>query len=515
MIGGSYMIRLIIVEDERVIRNGIKKHVPWKELGVGEVRAAENANEAYAMCEEYKPDIIISDIRMPGMNGIELCTKLREQFPESQIIFMSGFSDKEYLMAGISLGAISYVEKPIDITELSEAVKKAVDSVHRLKRQNTNVLHSLLRPSDSQEESVINPLHLLERGKILEHDTIFCIGVLESKKEVRDVLGFNRKCSDILHTMFQGKDIHFIADSMGNNRFVMLISADSEVQSYDMEFKSVVCQALLSVRGENDDWFLGVGSDVSALDLLSQSYQSALEALKSLSYKGWNTYAFYSEERMEYQDTITEEKKNRFYKILLNKKENDALCMLDEIYHMLLDSHAILNFHVRNIYFMLDNIVTQIDKVHHLNGFEQGEVVNAQFLDQAKTIYEMQEYVCRHLKEVLEETEEEQKNNFLIKHVMEYINQNLDNKDLCIQILADVVYLTPTYLSSLFKKKTGMTIGQYLTSMRIKKAEEILKNPQLKLYQVSEMVGYEDSNYFAKIFKKKTGMLPSEYREIK
>ena len=130
------MIKLILVEDERIIRNGIEKYMQWEALDIGEVRTCENAEEAFLLCEDYKPDIIISDIRMPGMNGIDFCTKIKKQLPESQIIFISGFSDKEYLKAGISLGAISYVEKPIDIEELSEAVRKAVVSVRRVFSQS-------------------------------------------------------------------------------------------------------------------------------------------------------------------------------------------------------------------------------------------------------------------------------------------------------------------------------------------------------------------------------------------
>ena len=508
------MIRLIIVEDESVIRNGIKKHVLWKELGVGEVRTAVNADDAFEICESYKPDIIVSDIRMPGMNGVELCTKFREAFPESQIIFMSGFSDKEYLMAGISLGAISYVEKPIDIEELSEAVSKAVHAVRKLDRQSTNALHSLVFPYEEQEESSIDPLSFMKFGKKLKKDATFFICVLESKKDVRDLLKFNRKCKEKLQLGLPEKEIYFMADSIGNNRFVILISTEYGAHAFE-KIKNVIYQTILSVKDEKDDWFLGIGEEVSSLELLPKSYQSSLEAIQSLSYKGWNNYAIYSEERTKYQDIVSEEKKNRFYKALLEKKEEEALYILEEIYHTLIDSHAILNFHVRNIYFTFDNIITQIDKVHHLDGLEEGELVNAQFLDQAKTIHEMQNYVCSHMKEVLEETEEEKKNNFLIKHVIQYMNQNLDNKELCIKVLAQEVYLTPTYLSNLFKKKTGRTIGQYLTEVRVKKAQEILNNPQLKLYQVAEMVGYEDANYFAKIFKKKTGMLPSEYREMK
>lgn len=507
------MISVIIVEDERVIRNGINKHVQWGKLGITDVRIAENGDEAFSISEEFKPDIIISDIRMPGMNGIELCTKFRELFPESQIIFISGFSDKEYLMAGISLGAISYVEKPIDIEELTKSIEKAVKAVHRTKRQNTNVLRSLLWTSDSQEIDTKKIHSDTEFGRKLSLDTVFYISVLDTKNEIKDVLGFTNKCNELLRTKF--KEVQFIADSIGNNKIAILVFAETAKQVMDDNFKAAMSQIVLSLNEVNELCFLGIGKNVNSLKLLPESYQSALEGLKSLSYKGWNNYSFFYEERWESDYLIEEKEKNRFYKTLALKKEAEAFLILEKIYDKLIEKHAVLNFHVRNIYFTLDNIVTQIDKVQHLNGFSQGEVVNAQFLDQAKTICEMHEYVCQHIKEVLEETEEDKKNNFMIQCVIDYINQNLDNKSLCIAMLADEVFLTPTYLSNLFKKKTGMTIGQYLTEVRMKKAEELLKNPQLKLYQVGEMVGYRDANYFAKIFKKQTGMLPSEYREIR
>lgn len=136
------------------------------------------------------------------------------------------------------------------------------------------------------------------------------------------------------------------------------------------------------------------------------------------------------------------------------------------------------------------------------------------FLDEAQTIYEMQEYVDEHL-QWFGHDHEEVNTNSLIKKVMDYMNSHLSDKNMSIKLLADEVYLTPTYLSSLFKKTTGSTIGQYLTEIRMNKAQELLMDTGLKLYQIAEMVGFEDANYFAKTFKKKTGMLPSEYRESK
>lgn len=512
---GDYMIRVIIVEDERVIRNGIKKHVSWEELGVDEVKTAENADEAFVMSKEYKPDIIISDIRMPGMNGIEFCTKCKELFPDSQIIFMSGFSDKEYLMAGISLGAVSYVEKPINIDELSKAVEKAVNIVLRTKRQNSNVLHSLIWTSDSTPEDILNRLTYLESGRNLRQDNVFFISILESKEEISDVLGFHTQCNEWLEKMNPNKKLHLITDSIGTHQLLLLVSAKETDMEFDDAFMIAFCQLTLSIKDKEQSFFIGTGTQVDSIKKIKESYENALLSLQALSYKGWNQYALFSEERNELTYMMEEDSKNRFYKLLFDKKEKEVFQVLDEIEQMLVKKQAVLNFHVRNIYFTLDNMVKQVDKAHHLDGFNQEEVVNARFLDEAKTISEMKEYVCKHVVEVLEETEEDKKNTYIVKRLMEYINQNLSNKELCIQSMADEVYLTPTYLSSLFKKKTGITIGQYLTDVRMKKAEEILINPKLKLYQVAELVGYEDANYFAKIFKKKTGMLPSEYREMK
>lgn len=172
-----------------------------------------------------------------------------------------------------------------------------------------------------------------------------------------------------------------------------------------------------------------------------------------------------------------------------------------------------MSFPVRNIYYILDTIIMQVED---MTPRKQRECEDAgrRFLDEAQTIYEMHGFVEEHL-QWFGHDHEEVKANILIKKVIDYMNAHLADRDMSIKLLADEVYLTPTYLSSLFKKTTGSTIGQYLTEIRMNRAQELLTDPGWKLYQVAEMVGFEDANYFAKTFKKKTGMLPSEYRESK
>ena len=108
---------------------------------------------------------------------------------------------------------------------------------------------------------------------------------------------------------------------------------------------------------------------------------------------------------------------------------------------------------------------------------------------------------------------EEQKQNYQVKKVVDFILQYYAKPDLSIKLLAEKVGLTPAYLSGLFKKMTGETVGQYLVNVRVKHAQYLMQDPQKKFYEVAELVGYEDANYFAKIFKKKTGYTPSEYKE--
>ena len=128
-------MKLIVVEDEKIIRTGLLKHVPWQRLGVSEVEAAANGEEALAKTENFRPDIVLSDIRMPGMSGVDLCRKLREKFPEIEIIFSTGYADKEYLKAAIDLHAVGYVEKPVNVKLLSENVEEAVQRVRERRKQ--------------------------------------------------------------------------------------------------------------------------------------------------------------------------------------------------------------------------------------------------------------------------------------------------------------------------------------------------------------------------------------------
>ena len=501
------MIRLIIVEDEQVIRSGIERHLAWKELGVDEVRSAANADEALAICASFRPDIILSDIRMPGMNGIELCTRFRETLPGSQILFISGFSDKEYLMAAIRLGAISYVEKPISVPELSKAVAKAVAGVRRQNRQEREMVHYLLRSCEEGSEKMSEALKLFAQGQQIQNDSWFCIALLRVRAGFGDLQALGGSCRAAMDGTEWGQKLHLAVDAADESILILLFSSAQPFEGSVPEISRIV----LEVFGSGGDCFLGWGTAVATLEELQNSYHDASLALQCLAYKDWGSFAGSSDPRNEYQEKPSQTELDQFYRALLDCESDTAQQKLDGLYHWLADNRMILNFNVRNLYYQVDARISQA--LRGLPMHSRGP--NPGFVDSALTIREMHEYVSGRAAACCREERQNQKNSSAVQTVLDHMDCHFNDHNISIQQLADLVYLSPTYLSGIFKKQVGKTIGQYLTELRVEKAKGYLGDPQYRLYQIAEMVGYEDANYFGKIFKKQTGMLPSEYRESK
>lgn len=488
------MIRLIIVEDETVIRNGLTKHVPWEKLGVDEMRSASNAREALDICRTYRPDIIVSDIRMPGMDGIALCEKLKEEFPESEILFVTGYEDKEYLKAAINLHAVRYIEKPIKIPDLSEAVGEAVSRVKVTRKQKTTYLHSLL-------------LNVSVAPFCTYGSKIFRIGILrlKSASKIFDM-------EKILGEYLEKSDIFFLAEVFDANTLVFLCGVKHKKFSWEPLGREI---ALLGERhlGEKE-WFLTFGSIVDGLEKVSESYREAIYTQNAVTFMGWKKVVFPGDLKEGNHDIeLNQSMVDQFADALAEKNKGKAIGILNELYEMLEKNQVFMNSDVRYIYYSLKQTLAWADQSFHPG--DVGRVIeglNMEFYDNAWTFEEMHRYLLEYLEQLFAEGEE-RNSTYVVKKVMDYILENHGDCNLTIKVLADYVCLTPTYLSNLFKKNAGMTIGQYLVDVRVEHAKRLMKNPQLKFYQVSNIVGYNDANYFAKIFKRKTGLTPSEYKE--
>ena len=238
---------------------------------------------------EYKPDIIVSDIRMPGMGGIELCKTYKNKVKDCQIIFISGFSDKEYLTTAISLGAVSYIEKPIDIEELKSSIKKAVDAVNKLNRQRKNLLHSVLT---LPREAVIDSLQQSE-----DTEGFFLPLLLITKEEVVSVSAIANRLVEIL-SLETKEDYITLTDSLGNNVYCILFKSS---KAWTDEAKKLLGKIMLSLRKEDEQWFLAFGNEMKGFSCplpeeLKKEISRLKKQLNSLSYLGWNNISFEEDE---------------------------------------------------------------------------------------------------------------------------------------------------------------------------------------------------------------------------
>lgn len=499
---GESGIRLLIVEDEKPIRNGLLRHVHWQELGVDRIEAAENATEALRLlAEEFTPDILLTDIRMPGMYGTKLAGIFRQKIPDCQIIFISGYSDKEYLHAAISLGAVDYVEKPIDISELEKVIRKAVAELQKSRRSKASILHALIHYPE--QELVPDE----ESGELWHHYCVFTLHTAGAQAVDLYVIESQIE-AQMRRTGFPSCGI--LTDKGTNVNYVILVRGGEPWPAGGQE---AVCRVIQSCAGDSDLWFVAASGEWSGRSSVPAACRESADVLRHLSWKGWGSWALPAEKSTDYTGALSEEDGRYFYRLIADGKEDEAVLWVNGQYRALVEAHAQMNFSVRSLFHTMDQAIIRAC-------LAQPGVDHAPFSTQisddahaAETIAQLRDLVCEHIRLAAELLKGGSKANYQIKQVCDYIHAHLGEKDLSLGRLAETVYLTPTYLSSMFSRTMGVTVGQYITEARIRKAAELLKDPQYKQYQVAEMVGYDDPKYFARLFKKKMGVSPSEYRD--
>lgn len=490
-------MKAIIVEDESVIRNGLATGVPWVQLGVEEIKLAENADTALKICKMFQPEIVISDICMPGMDGVEMCRKIREYNPNAQLIFVTGHAEKEYLKAAIDLHVIRFVEKPIQTTEINKAVSKAVEEVKKSKNYLTTLLYTLLKNSEKLDYTVSGHL-------------IYAVLIFEFKSEDKEV--HKNNLLERFNVLASGRGGMVWGDVLDTGEIAFIVSGNRAIAEDKWMQGEIHCLFNDYLREMRVDGFLAVGKDVHGQERVTESYQSAKKALSCLSFLDWNCCATEEDYPGEVRVNFFQDY-SLFREMVARKEIAKAQELLRTIHESLLNNKTVIDNEIRLIYFNLNQIIDNVHSAYggveeRMSAVESGDTDKIHHL---KTLRELHEYLNRKLL-LIGVQENDDKSNLVIQKVKDYIHAHYEDSGLSIKILADHVSLTPTYLSNLFKKYTDRTVGQYMLEVRMEAAKRMLKDPQYKLYQISFLVGYEDANYFTKIFKKEIGMTPSEYR---
>lgn len=518
----NYEMKLLIAEDEKLTREGIISSIDWPSLGVSEIFQADDGIHGLEIAQAVEPDIVLSDVRMPRLDGIEMSMELKKLFPDINIILMSGYSDKAYLKAAIKLKAISYVEKPIDPEEIREAVlealknKQTVKETTDVKKEHHSLAASslaarLIYPGTATEEELAD--HFRKLSLKIDKNTHFYTMIFSFKNALTQI---PRQTLDSfyqqLHDSIRDSGLEEI-HGIKQERFI-ICHIFGTVPSTD-RLKLLASELAGKAQLLSSDFFLVIGKRVCKVTELYESYNSAVIELQSCFYHPYGSW-FISEihEANSISSTDTPVSMDQF-RDLLNQTDKKIFDFTSDFYETLLKGKNILPNQVKNMYYQM---LSAIQEAYHLlqlplpeNKHSSADVF--EIILNCGTIFELHEMLHQELELFLAQADLSSLESAPITAIKNFIAAHYQDETLSIKDISEHVFLSTSYICTIFKTETGQTLNQYITKYRVEKAKKLLADPRNKISDISSKVGYNDGNYFGKTFKKIVGLSPTEYRD--
>lgn len=528
------MYKLLIVDDEAIIREGIIRNVDFALMGIEVIGSCENGVEALEVVRNEKPDIIMTDINMPFMNGMELAEHVMEMSPLTKIIFLTGYDKFEYAHQAVKLKVLDYLVKPVLPRELTRVFDKVLniikkeeneyDSVSKLKEQleemkpvlRERFLNRLIKRPISTHEMKAK---MAFTGVELLADYFACLVIEPVNVDMES--DFNR----VEMTLMQLGELiqeylSAFTDAVSfityNDQIVVIIGGDDRedvIETCDLLADKIdqLSQSKLSCR-----LGIGIGKVVRRLERISESGNTAADALAYKYFNGGgNIISYYDIEQKRGTKISLSSFAPRIHKEIKSGNK-ESINGVIETFFIALGSipMPVENYyiHVQNI---LASIVLALEEmgIHYSDIFGEGAVPGLELHEQ-ETLVLMQQWLkvkCdRIIDYIIEEREDYQTGQ--AKSAVQYIEAHYMDEDISLKKVCKELCMSVSYFSIIFKEETGTTFVDYLTRTRMEKAKELLRNTNKKTYEVAAEVGYKDSHYFSLVFKKNTGMTATAFR---
>lgn len=536
------MFKLVIVDDEPTVRNGLSVLFDWEAYGIEVVGQADDGDTGLELIARLEPDIVLTDVKMPSMDGISMSQEIQTRLPGTQIIFISGHNDVDFLKSAMQVHAVDYIFKPVKLPELEKVVERVVQHLQSEEKERRLVkemqvkltqsmpllrekfLMSLIRDGVQSTKVPQGKMKFLSLDLPPEAAYIVLLVAIDDKGDVLDTRSERDKqllSYSVLNIVQELMDLYGKGYAFENRtgEYVAILMLDERWEGRETK--------LFALSGEIRDnlsrWLkisvtIGVGEEVQGIGRLPLSFKRAREAADQKWYLGKNRIITIDsleagEEALNRFDT---EQSERLRSALNAGDQRRLEKELDDIFLPLVQNRKDGFRYGRNIAMQLIPLSGRILlDLHILNKEWDNKEKNA--LDQLfrlETMADLRSFVASYLGEICDWVQEKRtgRTGNVIESIRTYIGQHYA-ENLTIADIAGNVYLSQTYVSLLFKQETGETIYEYLMKVRIEKAKELLRDPHVKFYEVCQAVGYTDPSYFSKLFKKMTGFTPSAYRE--
>jgi two-component system response regulator YesN len=532
------MYKVFLVEDEIVIREGIKNNIHWEEEGFQIVGDESDGELAYPMIIKEQPDILITDIKMPFMDGLELSKLLKKEMPQLKIIIISGYSDFGYAQQAIDIGVSEYLLKPVTSTKLIDSVKNAASSIEKERKERQILEQYQLLVYQKQGEKRKDFFNALVSGKlslsqIIEQEeelginmvaSVFCVLLFQFKVQ-EDMYEYSNEIVQCEAKMTQSlsrfPDIKIFERGMDGWAFILLGENELQINALTQE----LCNLLIHICDDKVHYFGGIGRCVHRVRDLQQSYLDANSAFSLRHFESRDQFLSYNDVRnMRAQignrinvSELNLEKLDR--NLLEDFLKRGTIHDVDEFVDSYFDgfgSNAMSSAIFRH-YIIMDGYSAILKFLKALN-YPKEKIDSSlksmnRVIDQLSSM-EASEFYKSILKEAIELRNKNSQKRYagLIEKAKEYMHLTFGMCDLTLDKVAATVNVSPNYFSSLFNQETGMTFIEYLTEIRMEKAKEYLRCSGRRITEIGYLVGYQDSHYFSYIFRKTQNCTPSEYR---
>lgn len=535
--GEENMLKVFLAEDEFIIREGIKNNIDWQAHGYEFCGEASDGELAFPLIQKTRPDILITDIKMPFVDGLALSRLVKKELPETEIIILSGYEEFDYAKEAIQIGVARYLLKPIN----GETLLQEIDSVAEIilgkqkekeirekyqKEMEENSLRDQmdlfqhLVTGDCSMEELLSVADKLDLKIMAPWYSIVLLKIQSMKHDYEEYSGSIVVVDERIAKLAEPEHVLVFDRALEGRAFLFKADSEEELLAYQKEYLGDVKEVLSGYA--NLRYFGGIGTPVNRLREIPASFEDASHAFAHRYLVAesciLDSSLLMQEGAAEHEDfrisAVNPEQidRTKMQEFLRTGDLDEVVYFVDEFFGKL-DGGAMKSRIFRQ-YITMDAYFSIVDFLKGL-GLQKDEI---EAPDQDSSILQDEksamDYIVRIMEKalVLREKKASSRYEDVVSEVIHYIEDNYAQEELSLNLLASHVNFSPNHLSMIFSQQTGQTLIRYLTDYRMNRAKELLRCSSKKSSVISMEVGYKDPHYFSYLFKKTQGMTPTQYR---
>ena len=545
------MLKIFLAEDEVVVRETIKRMIPWEELGFELVGEAADGEMALPLLIRQQPDLLITDIKMPFMDGLTLARLAKKEIPGLKVVILSGYDDFNYAKQAIGIGVEDYLLKPITKNALIERLSE-IRSRYEHEKTQKEYYEKFQREMQAYEKNssrdffealVGGSMDMMEVYKRAEK-----LG-LDIVAEAYNVLIFTMNCDENFsgqrdeYSSWEAESLELLENFFAGHSSAMLFR--SNIFSYGVLLKGQretieentrACvdeiRKILSRQDGRREWFLAVGQSVERLSQIQKSYHTASRAFSQRYLYDENILYYDEMETMEHPGGQAESEDNAYLqkvdvnalnpailqKFLSNGLQEETENFVKDYFYAIgqepMESLVFRNYVILNVRFSVISFIKGLGcDTNEMESADTEEVL----AESGKNMESAIAYAKKMISQAIEIRDQNSgnKNRSILKTAVDFIDSHYMDEEISLNTVANVANVSSNHFSALFSQNMGQTFIEYLTTLRMNKAKELLRCTGMRSSEIAGEIGYKDAHYFSYLFKKTQGMTPSDYRKAR